>query len=279
MKAPKEFNKSDVERKIIHDLNAFRTIRDAFIYVHTMLTQQGHSYDLGKNSNPAFDTLNWSEGKNYQWLALCIGDTDGYTQFLIRQYGRHLTVFTKLSHAEDSYRDTVYGCFTFNTNTDKMNATRREEYDFIENPFHDFQTAFPHILRLVNENKLHSLWNDRDLPRPDYIDVKTAFYGETIQSIDLLIFATEELTQKHLELFAENDMLDMLKGLRDVTGRDFDGNNIVKEVVTAFPKQYSEPYYHGVGIALVDSRDKRSFHDVYTLTRYCFDNVLALRNK
>jgi len=278
MKAPQEFNKRDVERVLIYDLKAFRTIRDSFIYVHTLLSQQGYGYDLNKNSSPDFNKLKWSEGKNYQWLALCMGDKDGSTQFLIRQYGRHLTVFTKFSYSEESYRDTVYACFTFNTNNDKMNATQREASDLNENFFHEFQIAFPEILRLVNENKLHSLWNNRDLPRPSYVDVKTAFYGETIISIDLLIFGAEELTQKHMELFAENDMLDMLKSLREVSGRDFDANNKVKEVVTDFPKQYSDPYYHGVGIAVVDAKDKRSFHDVYTLTRYYFDEVLALRS-
>ena len=285
MKQPQEFNKSDVERKLIYELNTFRAIKDAFVYVHAMLVSQGHSYDLGAQSTPDFQTLNWSEGKNYNWLALSIGDVGGSTEFLIRQYGRHLTVFTKLTdhltHADLSYTEKTYGCFTFNTNRDKMNSTRREEYDFIENPFHDFQLAFPDILRLVNENKLHSLWNDRDLPRPSYIDVKTAFYGEQIQSIDLLVFGAEELTQKHLELYAENDMLDILKKLKevDVIGELFEGQSIIKSVVTDFPPQYCDPYYHGVGIATIDAKDKQSFHDVYTLTRYYFKNIELLMSK
>ena len=73
-------------------------------------------------------------------------------------------------------------------------------------------------------------------------------------------------------------MLDMLKSISGATGKQFDRQYKVKEVCTEFPKQYSDPYYHGVGIALVDDQDKRSFQDVYSLTRYCFESVLALRN-
>jgi hypothetical protein len=211
---------------------------------------------------------------------MSIGDTEGSTEIVLRQYQRHITVFTKAVTTIDdfdNYKDKTYGMFSFNTDRDRMTYAQKEEYDHIENPFHDFEHAFPDILRLVNENKLQSLWNTRDLPRPDYVDVQTGFYGEEIRSLDLFIFGSEELSTMHVELFAENQMFDTLKELKaiDVIGENF-GTGIISAINTEFPKQYSEPYYHAIGIQIVEPDDRKSFQDVYSLTRYYLKDINQL---
>ena len=84
-----------------------------------------------------------------------------------------------------------------------------------------------------------------------------------------------------MELYAENDMLNMLKTLKqsDVIGELFEGQTIIKSITTDFPKQYSDPYYHGVGITTVDAKDSIKFIDVYSLTRYYHKNIELLMSK
>ena len=39
---------------------------------------------------------------------------------------------------------------------------------------------------------------------------------------------------------------------------------------------YSDPYYHELGIATIDDRKEKRFHDVYSLTRYYMDKIILL---
>lgn len=70
-------------------------------------------------------------------------------------------------------------------------------------------------------------------------------------------------------------MLEILKNLSDCTGKPF-GRDKVNKIITDFPEQYSDPYYHGVGIETIDKNNKTSFQDVYSLTMFYFDDVQKL---
>lgn len=99
------------------------------------------------------------------------------------------------------------------------------------------------------------------------------FVGESIYSVDKLIFCAEELSSTHTALFAENEMLEKLKEITDRVGEKFDHQYTIKEVRTEFPKQYSDPYYHGVGLNLEKEDGKTDFQDVYSLTMYYYESI------
>ena len=85
------------------------------------------------------------------------------------------------------------------------------------------------------------------------------------------------MQNQHLELFAENDMLEKIKTMSDKIGEEFDkdfhGKRIIKEIRTEFPKQYCDPYYHGIGILIENAKGETKFEDVYSLTNWHLNEV------
>ena len=281
-----KFDKNDITRHIQYELRVMDRMEDAFNYVYSKLTGLGHSlYCKPDDTKFDLEKSKASEGKNYDWLAIGCDNI----HMLIRTYGCHHTIYTKLTttrtygegekaHSYNHYR---YGAFTFHTNTE---LAPLDKQDFLnENNFSDLDTAMPQILQHVFENHVQSLWNSVGFIRPDYVEISNVYDGESIVSVDKLIFCAEELSDKQMELFAQTDMLEMIKAvaekqkqteaLHESLALPFDRNSVVMSVITEFPKEYSDPYYHGVGIKVREGENKTKFIDVYSLTRYYLEEV------
>lgn len=269
------FDNHDIERFIVSDLKLLSDIKKSFDYIYGKLLATGNALlCVATDTDYNLESREWSEGKNYKWLAI---GCDGQVKMLIRSYGGHHMVFCKNTttrkYREETYQEFRYSAFTFNTCTDHLSD---DESDFYcENSYHDLQNAMSQIILMVTENKINSVWNSHSLTRPRHVEVKPVYDAEQLYSIDQLIFCAEELSNKHMELFAEQDMLAMLKSLPDVVGQDFD-RGVIKSVKTEFPKQYQDPYYHGVGIEVKETDGRIKFVDVYTLSRYCLEDVQKL---
>jgi hypothetical protein len=126
------------------------------------------------------------------------------------------------------------------------------------------------------KSRVQSLWNSVGFIRPKHVDVRNVYDGESITSVDKLIFCAEELSTMQMGLYAETDVLDMLKSLPTDTVGKLLGRYEITEVRTSFPKDYSEPYYHGVGLVVREREDYTRIYDVYTLTSYHLDDLMSL---
>lgn len=276
MKQPFNFDKHDVEKYIQYELKVMSNMEGTFNYVFEKLKEKKHFLDLDKKSGEIeLHKVKADEGKSYNWIAVKSGDVD----LIIRTYNTHHTIFTKRNKSRKIGEDFNYDCsrysaFTFRTNTDGLGDKLHDSY--CDNPFIDLNAALPQIIEHCNIDRIQSLWNTAGFIRPEYCEVKNAYDGESIHSVDTMIYCAEELTSKHMELFAQNDMMKTLEVLqaKGVIGEKFE-RGTVKSISTKFPKEYSEPYYHAIGIE-INEGDKRKFHDVYSLTYWYMDAVNKL---
>ena len=222
--------------------------------------------------------LKWNEGKSYNW---CVLLHDNLTM-VIRAYHSHFTIMTCLSteHTKRDYTWTEkkYGAFTFHIESDKIKTeeiceeakkyTYPVDYYNCDNIFHDINNMIFPIIDLIKNSNFHLLWNSVSLPRPNHVEIKIAFHNESINSIDLTMFVGEEISNQHLELYAENDMFDMVKEIAKI-------KPLPDSIKSVYPIIKNE-YYHDVGI---DFKTGSYMKDVYCLTRYHHDEVLALLPK
>lgn len=274
-----DFDKDDVTRHIQYELKTLDKMARAFDYVYSKLTGLGNAlYCKPDDTKFDLDSAKPSEGKNYNWLA--IGCDNAH--LLIRTYGTHHTIYTKLTETrtygkgekERTYNHYRYAAFTFHTNTRRA---AEDQQDFLnENNFHDLEQAMPQILTHILDKEVQCLWNSVGFLRPDYVEIRNIYDSESIISVDKLIFCAEELSNKQMELYSEIEVLEILKSLpADTIGKTI-GRYEITEVRTEFPKDYSEPYYHGVGIIVKERVDYQRIYDVYTLCRYHLDDLMTL---
>lgn len=259
------FEKRDIERHLFNTLRIRNKFKTCFNYLVDKLGSNKVVSDLSK--------LTWSEGKNYKWV--CIKDEN--VTLLIRKYSTHFTIFYKSQNkmTDDSdfedYFNTKYGCFTFETNQNKV-----KNFDlYIDNNFKDLNLYIKDLIQIIKDNKVHGLWNDLMFKRKKHVEVKNIWDGdESISSIDLMLFACEELFQKYLEIFSETDMFEKIKTFNE---GDMAGRYKVLEV----HKDLKSEYYHGVGLTLqgTNGKDSESFNDVYSLSRWYHDDVFGFREE
>lgn len=276
MKQPYRFEKDDVVRHIQYDLKVMRKLQTSFNYVFEKLQAQKHFVDLtNRKGEIKLHKVKADEGKNYDWIAV----KSDNVHLIIRSYKTHHTIFTKKNKTtkireDHEYEQHRFSAFTFHTDTDELADHMQDVY--YDNKFIDLNAALPQIIEHCAKDRIHSLWNSVGFIRPKYCKVKNAYDGENIESVDLMIFCAEELTDKHLELFAQIDMMETLKVLqaKGVIGEKFE-RGTVKSINTEFPKQYIDPYYHAIGIEVMEGKE-RKFNDVYSLTRWCMDAVNKL---
>lgn len=263
------FDNNDVYNKILRDLKLIKRLGKSFDFIYEKLIVENKDFN-GKDLN----TLKFNEGKNYNWVAFTVEDV----KFIIRQYGSHLTVYLKFLRYEcESYKDYEYGAFTFHADIDKLNIDD-DEHDrlhelYYEEPLHEFNKTFTSLLKNIKKRHLHGIWNDLSYERPKHCKVNLIFDGESISSVDKLIFCAEEFSTLHVQLFAENEMIEMLKNIKLVKGMKL-GRDKIESINTKFPTDYSDPYYHAIGIKPVGTH----LSDVYSLTRWYLEDVEKLVN-
>lgn len=205
-------------------------------------------FNLGENS-PHY------ESKNYDWYVI----TKDEIKYLIRHYGEHFTIFMiKESNMFHEKMMAIEYKVDRNLKFEQLRSQglKCNECDY----FSEVNEFLVNVhKKLLKRFSTLVVWNDRAFPKPNYVTAKNIFSGyENISSLDMTIFAMEEVFQIHLELYAQNDTLNLLKKMQEDGVTEWNGNKIVK-IVTE-DKHYDGKYYHGMGI-----KTKDKFYDVYEL--------------
>jgi hypothetical protein len=266
-----KFEKSDINMYIFYDLKIREKFVKAFGYLIGKLGVNEYKDKLN------LDKIKWSKGKNYDYLAI----HQDNIHLLFRRYGSHFTIFYKHKHKISKYGDDYddeygsrYGVFTFETDTSHLSDKDRDNY--YQNEAKDLNKHLSVIFDMIRDNKAHMFWNPLCLKLPKakerekHIKIKSVWTGgESITSIDLLIFAVEEMFQKYLEVFSETDMLEKIKTLKK---GDKCGSNTVVKTHT----KVKDGYFHDAGITWKTAHKEEEFRDVYCLTRYGYEEVFNI---
>lgn len=256
------FGDDKVKNFIVREMGILKKFKMSFNYLSNSLKCQKLKKDLNK--------MIWSEGKNYDWLYI----KDDSAEIIIRKYQHHFTFFCKNTIikkvSEDyEYQDKTYSCFTFNTNIELLSDEDRDAR--FDNWFFDLNKHIFRLIDVVKENGTHWLWNSVSYPRENFIEFKQALNNETIYSLDLLIFACDEIFEKHFELFAQTETLQRLNHFKEgeIFTKDFYGDVKIQYINTELKNEY----YHAVGLGLINEKGEKKFEDVYSLTRWMYDDL------
>lgn len=257
------FEKQDIQSYIEYELKTFNKLKEPLNYVILNLIKNGNSLTIEDINNINLNKVKEREGKNYHWSLFVFNDIN----IVVRRYHSHLTIFTK----SIKEKRTEYGCFTFNTNFEKFGDKSDEMHEkYYSKPFTGLNEIIVDLLKLLLSDKdygVHWVWNSACLSRPDYVDIKLAFSGKNISNMDNFIFCMEELSSIFHELFAENTMLERLKVYKP--GDSLNERYIIKDIST----KVDDGYYHSVGLTLIDTSNKESWEDVYSLTRWYLEDI------
>lgn len=254
MKNRFNFDEKAVQHHMIREMKVLKQNSEAFRYIADKLPNQTE-LDLSKAI--------WTEGKNYDWCVI----VNGNVTLIIRKYGSHFTIFTKVV-IENNYKDetkyynTRYGALMFHSEDGGD--------DLVNDNFTDFnKSVVTELIEIVRKEELHCIWNDLSFKRHKRVKVNIIFHGDSIDSVDKFMFALDELSQKYLELFAENDMLQKISTLKK--GDKFGVHTV--ESVSFEIENPDDIYYHGLGIKYIDNWNKEKWDDVYALTRWHFEEI------
>ena len=260
-----QFEKSEVDSFIEYKLKTFKRFKEPLNFVINTLTKLGHSFVIESLDGIDLNKVRENEGKNYEWSVF----TYKNVTLVIRRYRYHLTIFTKVVN-----NGVEYGAFTFNTEFDKFGDKHDEIMEsYYDKPFTGLNEIIVDLLNLLTnrEEGVHWVWNSVSLKRPNYVDIKLIFSDKSISSYDNFIFCMEELSNIYLSLFAETTMLQKIKEYTNKIGELINKRYKVGKVNT----ELKDGYYHAVGITLIDTlcNDKEDFQDVYSLSRWYFEDI------
>lgn len=217
---------------------------------------------LGSQTKKLVSKLKWREGKNYDYAVM----KDGDVTLLIRKYQDHFTFWGYFNPPKSGTMSSEFFMFTYHTDRDKL-KTDEEKDARSEDNFVDIDGSIESFIKIIKEGHAHLVWNSAACVIPKYCDVKMGFVRSSIHSYDLLIFGCEELSSLQMELFAQNEMWSLIKKIKP---GDKIGREVVEYVKTELPKEYSDPYYHGLGIKFVGGNHMQ---DVYSLSRYHLGDI------
>jgi hypothetical protein len=256
----KEFKFTDqrVQVDIALDLKLQKKIRFCLDYLVNRLPVN----QLADDDSFDFDTLEFDEGKNYNWYFL---NKENLTM-LIRQYGNHFTFYVK---CKEEYQ-TNLSVFTMGVNDDKM--TDDESDEFCDDNFATLRKILPALVKMIEKGKVHAIWNNISLEQPKHTEFKLAMYGsDSVDSLDVLLFAADEIFSTYMCTYAENEALEQIKGLK--VGDKFGRSYIITEVRTDHEEGDD---YHGCGLKYTNNNfpDKKpEWSDVYSLVSFHYDDL------
>lgn len=271
------FDKSDITRYIEHELKTLEKFKEPLNFVINCLVKQKKCINIQSlDKDLKLNKVKEREGKSYNWSVF----TYNNITLVVRRYGHHLTIFTKVDKGGVDFMDRPnidYGAFTLHTNMEQFGEKHDKMLDvYYENPFTDLTVIIKDLFTLLSERSsgVAFVWNSASLKRPKHVELKLIFSGNTISSLDLFVFCMEELENTYQELFSETIMVQRLKELK--TGEKLGKIYEVGEITSTIAE---DDYYHNVGVELLDirNRKKKDFKDVYSLTRYYAEDILTTK--
>jgi len=253
----------------------FKFSEDSFkndiVYENKLIKKLKYSFDYLLKYLPintvddkfSFDDIKIREGKNYDWFFLVKDDI----QLLVRQYGGHFTFICINKDKEISYHSRM-SVFTINDDRKKMDDKTSDEH--CDNNYLTMEEIFPSLLEIIKKDNVHTIWNPLSLVRPEYTEVKIAQIGENTHSLDLLLFACDEVFRMNCELFSENEMANKIAefNVGDMLGDAYK--------ITEVKKDIDEEYFYSTGLSFINTNfpgSKAEWSDIYSLTRYYLEYI------
>lgn len=251
--------------------------KENIVYENKLMKKLRYSFDFLLNYLPintvnakfSFKKIKFREGKNYDFFFLIKDDI----QLLVRQYGSHFTFICLNKDKEISYHSRM-SVFTINDDREKMDDETSDAH--VDDHFLTIKKILPSLLEIIKKDKVGTIWNSYSLERPDYTDVKLAQVGDTTHSLDLLLFACDEVFRTHCELFAENDMANKIS--------DFSVGDMLGDAykITDVKKEINKEYFYSTGLSFINTNFSNSdakWADVYSLTRYYLEYIFPENKK
>lgn len=272
-----KFEKNVITNYIQYELKTVSKFKEPLNYIIRGLEKLGHSITI-KSLDKSIDLnkIKEKEGKNYHWSSIKYKNVD----LVIRRYHQHLTIFTKVNKEKIDYmgRPKIeYGAFTFHTDFEKFGDKHDEMMDkYYDKPFTDLNVIIKDLINLLLNRGVSWVWNSACLARPDHVELKLAFENDEISSIDEFVFCMEEIENAYLSMFAETTMFQILEEYKSKTGEMLDKRYKAGKVNTVV----KDEYFHGAGMEVIDTMDKKNkaeFKDVYSLTRWYFEEIFKNR--
>jgi len=252
-----KFEESNFKQHIVYENKLIQKLKYSFEYLLKYIPINT------VDDKFTFDDLKFSEGKNYDWFFLVKDNV----QLLVRQYSSHFTFISINKDKEISYRDRM-SVFTISDDRDKMDDETSDAH--VDDKFLTMKQILPSLIEIIEKDNVHAIWNTLSFVRPKFTEVKMAQIGETIYSLDLLLFACDEVFSKHCELFAENDMANKIADFKvgDKLGDAY--------IITDVKKEINKEYFYNTGLSFINtnfSGSKSEWADVYSLTRYYLEYI------
>ena len=260
-----EYNDTNIKRGVLMKHKLKEKIDYFFDYffknkrIPINKVKKDNTFDFGK--------LKFSVGKNYDWFFLV---KDNLT-ILVRQYRSHFTIYSKITkEGVESYFEKP-NVFTFYTNDELITDDKLND-QLCDNPFLHLSQLLPQIIEHLTNDKFHLLSNTASLKHPKYIEIEEVYGGgDDVDKLDTLLFACDELFQKFLECYAENEMLEYIKTLN--VGDTFGTSYTITEIHT----NVKDDYYHSVGLKYdyncFTGVVEKKWDDVYSLTRWKYKDL------
>ena len=251
-----KFSDQNVKVNIARENDMERKLKHCFDYLQNTLPIN----ELSKDNTFDFDNIKFEEGKNYDWFIL----KNEKTSIILRQYSNHFTCYAYTTAKKYQHKLSV---FSMHDDIDKMDDDISDS--FCDDPYQTLTTVLPRLIEMIEDDKVWLLWNPQSLKRPKYTDFKIAMNGhESVDNLDLLIFACDELYHTYTCAVAEHDTLEQLKGYK--VGDEF-GSYFIQEIRTEH-KEGDD--YHGCGLVISDTpKGKGKWQDVYSLVAFYYNEL------
>jgi hypothetical protein len=260
------FDGEEIKRYMQYEMKVMERNKESFRYTFNALKKLGHVITIGTKPID-LNKGKWNEGKSYHWLAVDGNDI----RLIIRRYGEHFTIYTahiqKKEYKSSSWTETRMSGFTFYSDRNANTEKPEEDFYWMNHAF-DLNNSLPQIIEMIRENQVHFVTNSAALKLPKWVETKLILDSETIYSIDRLIYACEELSNIHAQLFSETDMLEKIKSIEI-------GHIVDRKKVSKIVTEVKDNYYHAVGLEVEDEKGKKDFHDVYRLTRHYMEYIFS----
>lgn len=244
-----KFTEDRVKRQFVRDEGLVKKITFAIKYLrkHIPINKLDDDFDFSK--------LETNKGKNYDWFIL---EKTGMTM-LVRKYGNHFTFF--VSFTEEGTMENI-SVFTIKTKERKMTD------DLVGDDFHAIRSYLPKLIDIIENKDVYFITNRYRFKEP-LVKASIGLDDGSAYNLDLLIFATDELFSKYIQVYSENDILNTIKKIE--VGDMLDVYKVVR-----IESELIDGEYHSCGLELQNTnfpKEVPKWCDVYILGGF-YDDVL-----
>lgn len=247
------------------------TEKRSYVIENNILFKLKYSFKYIKDKIPTNsitadgENLKMNEGKNYNWYKF----EHKNVTMIVREYGNHKTIYCMVKSKDDERKSSYFDKLHILIMNDENIPTEMAD-EVHENYNGSMMLLLKPMMDLLSENKTSVFEHRLKDVKPSYTKIEMVYSSEeTVYSLDMLMFACDEIFHIHMCLFSENDVLEKLKTLK--VGDKFGGYREIVSIKT----DIKDEYYHAVGLTTKRTDEFGMLHekkdewmDVYSITRW-----------